>query len=130
MKEKKIISMMKRVIEMSLRNIKRNFRSIRSREEITLTATTTSVSIRSLKTLHKFYDDEKAKFKSSKQIKALQLIMNAKTDILAILSIDGGKSLLFFLSTLMESRMMTMMIISLIAMINDLRNRCMKTNIS
>jgi superfamily II DNA helicase RecQ len=56
--------------------------------------------------------------------------MNEKTDILAILSIDEGKSLLFFLPALMKTRLMMMMIVPLIAVMQDLRYRCVKTGIS
>jgi hypothetical protein len=66
-----IASMMKSAIEAGLKKMKRNFRSGRSREEISSASTTTSIRVKSLKALRKFYNDEKIRFKSPKQAKAL-----------------------------------------------------------
>lgn len=55
---------MKGAIEARLREVRRNFELARSREEISSTSTALSVSRKSLKGLHKFYDDKRAMFKS------------------------------------------------------------------
>jgi len=89
-----------------------------------------SVSGRLLRGLRKFQNDKKAKFKSPEQGKALQLVIDGKKDVLAILPTGGGKSLLFFLPTMMEPGMTTVVIVPLIAVTNDLRNRCVKAKIS
>ena len=47
-----------------------------------------------------------------------------------IFSTDEEKSLLFFLSTLMKFRMIIVMIVSLIAVMQDLKNRCIDAEIN
>ncbi|TMC19467.1 MAG: hypothetical protein E6J34_15325, partial [Chloroflexi bacterium] len=64
-----------------------------------------SVSGRLLRGLRQFQNDDKARFKSPEQGKALQLVIDGKKDVLAILPTGGGKSLLFFLPTMMEPGM-------------------------
>src|SRR5438552_6780391 len=93
---------------------RRNYRSRHSKDEDSVPSTMAVVSGRILKALRKFYDDRRATFKSSQQARALQLIMKGKTDVLAILPTGGGKSLLFFLPTLMKLDMMTMVMVLLI----------------
>ena len=109
---------------------RRNYRSRHSKDEDSVPSTMAVVSGRILKALRKFYDERRATFKSSQQARALQLIMKGKTDVLAILPTGGGKSLLFFLPTLMKLDMMTMVIVPLIAVMQDLRDRCVKAKIS
>src|SRR5436305_782644 len=89
-----------------------------------------SVSGRLLRGLRQFQNDDKARFKSPEQGKALQLVIDGKKDVLAILPTGGGKSLLFFLPTMMEPGMTTVVIVPLIAVTDDLRNRCVKAKIS
>ena len=88
------------------------------------------VSGESIKALRKFRGDERATFKSVEQGRALQLIIDGKTDVLAILPTGGGKSMLFFLPTLMEREMTTVVIVPLIAVMHDLRSRCIEAGIS
>ena len=89
-----------------------------------------SVSTKLLKALRKFYNDERATFKSPEQAKALQLIVDERMDVLAILPTSEGKSLLLFLSTLMEPGKTMVVIVPLIAVMEDLRDRYMKAGIS
>jgi superfamily II DNA helicase RecQ len=72
----------------------------------------------------KIRKDDEAAFKSVEQGMALQLIVDAKTDVLAILPTGGGKTMLFFLPTLMEPGMTTVAIVPLIAVMHDLRTQC------
>ena len=102
--------MMKSEIEIALKKTKRKYQSTRFKEEVISMTIIASISSKSLKILIKFYDDKNASFKSLKQIKILQLIMNRKMNILMILSIDDGKCLIFFLLTLIELGMMIMVI--------------------
>lgn len=125
-----IAALVKNGIEKGLREVKRNYRSQRFKEENPTPFTTGVVSSKTLKALRKFYDDKQAIFKSPEQAKALQLILDGKKDVLAILPTGGGKSLLFFLPTLMESGMTTVVIVPLIAVMDDLRDRCIKAGIS
>ena len=82
-----------------------------------------SVSARTVRALKKFRGDENVRFKSPEQTQALQLILDGKKDALAILSIGEEKSLLFFLSMMLDLRMTTVMIVRLIAAMNDLRRK-------
>jgi len=125
-----IAALVKNGIEAGLREVRRNFRTRRFKEENRGSSTTASVSSKTLKALRRFYDDKQARFKSPQQAKALQLIIDGKKDVLAILPTGGGKSLLFFLPTQMESGMTTVVIVPLIAVTNDLRDRCVKAGIS
>jgi superfamily II DNA helicase RecQ len=125
-----IAALVKSGIEMGLREVRRNFRSQRFKEENPSPSTTSVVSSKALKALRKFYDDKQATFKSPEQAKALQLIIDGKKDVLAIIPTGGGKSLLFFLPTLMEPEMTTVVIVPLIAVTEDLRDRCVKAKIS
>jgi RecQ family ATP-dependent DNA helicase len=128
--QEEITSMVKSGIETGLREVRRNFRTRRFKEENRGSSTTASVSSKSLKTLRKFYGNKQATFKSPQQAKALQLVIDGRKDVLAILPTGGGKSLLFFLPTLMEPGMTTVVIVPLIAVTDDLRDRCVKANIS
>jgi superfamily II DNA helicase RecQ len=84
-----------------------------------------------MKALQKFYgEDENARFKSAEQGKALQSIVNCDSDVLAVLPTGGGKTLLFFLPTLMEAGMTMVVIVPLIAVMQDLRNRCVGAGIT
>ena len=125
-----ITALVKSVIETGLREVRRNFRTRRFKEENPGSSTAASVSSKTLKALRKFYDDKRATFKSPQQAKALQLIIEGKKDVLTILPTGGGKSLLFFLPTLMESGKTTVVIVPLIAITDDLRDRCVKSKIS
>jgi len=125
-----IAALVKSGIERGLREVQKNFRSRRFEEENSSISTTAAVSSETLKALRKFYNDKRAMFKSPQQAKALQLIMDGKKDVLAILPTGGGKSLLFFLPTLMEQEMTTVVIVPLIAVMQDLRDRCVKAKIS
>ena len=89
-----------------------------------------SVTGKSMKALQDFWNDKKARFKSVEQGKAFQLIVDGKTDVLAILPTGGGKSLLFFLPTMLEPGMTTVVIVPLIAVMKDLRDRCVEANIT
>ena len=130
MDQDEIAALVKNGIEKGLRETRRNYRTRRFKEENPSSSTTAMVSSKSLKTLRKFYGNQQATFKSSQQAKALQLIMEGKKDVLAILPTGGGKSLLFFLPTLMEPDMTTVVIVPLIAVMKDLRDRCVKAKIS
>jgi len=125
-----IAALVKSGIETGLREVRRNFRTRQFKEEYRGSSTTASASSKILKALRKFYDDKQATFKSPQQAKALQLIIDGKKDVLAILPTGGGKSLLFFLPTQMEPGMTTVVIVPLIAVTNDLRDRCVKAGIS
>ena len=125
-----IAAMVKSGIETGLREVRRNFQTRRFKEENWGSFTTASVSSKSLKALRKFYGDKRAMFKSPQQGKALQMIIDGKKDVLAILPTGGGKCLLFFLPTLMEPGMTTVVIVPLIAVTDDLRDRCVKAKIS
>jgi superfamily II DNA helicase RecQ len=125
-----IAAMVKSGIETGLREVRRNFQTRRFKEENWGSSTTASVSSKSLKALRKFYGDKRAMFKSPQQGKALQMVIDGKKDVLAILPTGGGKSLLFFLPTLMEPGMTTVVIVPLIAVTDDLRDRCVKAKIS
>ena len=89
-----------------------------------------SVSAKVLRALRKFRGDRNARFKSPEQGQALQLILEEKKDVLAILPTGGGKSLLFFLPTMLEPGMTTVVIVPLIAVMDDLRDRCTQAGIS
>lgn len=89
-----------------------------------------SVSARALRALRKFRGDKTARFKSPEQGKALQLVLDGKKDVLAILPTGGGKSLLFFLPTMLEREMTTVVIVPLIAVMDDLGDRCVNEGIS
>jgi len=89
-----------------------------------------SVSAKVLRALRKFRGDRNARFKSPEQGQALQLILEGKKDVLAILPTGGGKSLLFFLPTMLEPGMTTVVIVPLIAVMDDLRDRCTQAGIS
>ena len=57
-------------------------------------------------------------------LRSRQLIVEGKTDVLTILPTGGGKSLLFFLPTLMESDMTTVVLILFLTVTQDLRDQC------
>ena len=60
----------------------------------------------------------------------MQLVIDGKKDILAILWTGGGKSYLFFLPTVIEQGRMMVVIVLLIMVTDDLRDQCVKANIS
>lgn len=128
--EARFAALVKSGIEIGLREVRRNFRTRRFKEENSGSCTVASVSSKTLKALRKFYDDKRAAFKSPQQAQALQVILEGKKDVLTILPTGGGKSLLFFLPTLMESGTMTVVIVPLIAVTDDLRDRCVRSKIS
>ena len=130
MDQDEIAALMKSGIERGLREVRRNYRSRRLKEEDPSPSRMAVVSNKILKALRKFYNDNRATFKSPQQARALQLIVEGKTDVLAILPTGGGKSLLFFLPTLLEPDMTTVVIVPLIAVMQDLRDRCVKAKIS
>src|SRR5262245_34131068 len=86
--------------------------------------------VSTLKAMRDFLGNPKATFKSVEQGMALQLILDAKRDVTAILPTGGGKSLLFFLPAMIEKDMTTVVIVPLIAVMQDLRARCIDNGIS
>jgi len=89
-----------------------------------------SVSASILEALRTFQKDPMATFKSVEQAMALQLILDGTRDVVAILPTGGGKSLLFFLPTMLEKEFTTVVIVPLIAVMQDLRSRCIECGIS
>jgi len=128
--QEEIAALVRSGIEKGLREVRKSFRLPRFKEEGPSGSTTRMVSSKTLRALRKFYDDEQATFKSPEQAQALQLIMEGTKDVLVILPTGGGKSLMFFLPTIMERDMTTVVIVPLIAVMQDLRNRCVKARIS
>jgi hypothetical protein len=74
-----------------------------------------------------------AVFKSREQAAALELSSRRKKDLLVILGTGGGKSLLFMAAAVnaeeVERRMVTVVVVPLVALRNDIRNRLEKLHI-
>jgi len=61
------------------------------------------LSAEALHGLRGLYGDEKAQFKSEEQAEAVRLTLEKKTDLLVILPMGGGKSVVFMAPTWMET---------------------------
>jgi superfamily II DNA or RNA helicase len=88
------------------------------------------VSAKAMAGLRAFQNDENARFKSPEQAKAVQQVIDRKSDLLVILPTGGGKTLLYLMPATMEQGKTTVVILPLIAVLQDLRNRCIKAKIS
>ena len=87
-------------------------------------------SAKLLSTLRSFRKDENAQFKSEEQRRAVEAVLNRQKDVLVILPTGGGKTLLYLLPTLLEKGRTTVVVIPMIAMMQDLIDRCHKSKIS
>lgn len=83
-----------------------------------------------LRHLRRFYQDQTAMFKSIHQARALELILKRDQDLLVVLPTGGGKSLLFMLPAFIETKLMTVVVVPLVALTEDLLNRCVQSGIS
>jgi len=87
-------------------------------------------SAKLLLTLRSFQKDENAQFKSEKQRQAVEAVLNRQKDVLMILPTGGGKTLLYLLPTLLKKGRTTAVVILMIAVTQDLIDRCNKSGIS
>ena len=63
------------------------------------------------------------------QKSAIRAIMKEKSSVIAVMGIEGGKSLLFMLLALCEPGETSIVVVSLIALRKNLKKRCEKTKI-
>jgi len=70
-----------------------------------------------------------ASFRSKEQEKALDLIIAGESQVIAVLPTGEGKSLLFMLPAMLQGASLTIVIVPLIALKEDLIKRCMKLRI-
>lgn len=82
--------------------------------------------------LRLFYQDQNAEFKSLEQAQALAAVVKRETDVLAVLSTGGGKSLLFFLPAFIEreQQLTTVVVVPLVALTADMSRRCAQHGLS
>ena len=73
-----------------------------------------------LSTPRSFQKDENARFKSKEQRQAVEAVLTWQKDILVILLMGRGKTLLYLLLTLMEKGQTTVVVIPMIAVMQDL----------
>ena len=87
-------------------------------------------SAKLLSTLRSFQKDQNARFKSEEQRRGVEAVLNRQKDVLVILPTGGGKTLVYLLPTLLEKGRTTVVVIPMIAVMQDLIDRCNKSNIS
>jgi len=88
------------------------------------------LSVIALAALKEIYDDIKATFKSGEQMRAVKLALRRKVDVLTILPIGGGKSLVFQLPAWMEKDLTTVVIVPFVALAEEMKDRCINMRLS
>lgn len=93
------------------------------------------ISYALLQELQSFLQDPEAKFSCSEQASAVNAVLNVKKDLLVVLPTGAGKTLVFLLPVFIEKKhvnrnMMTIVIVPLVALTFDLKNRCNMSNIT
>lgn len=79
--------------------------------------------------LRRMMKNPNATFKSAMQAEAFSTVAHRKQDVLAVMATGSGKSLLFLLPAFIEKQKVTVVILPLLSLIQDMTRRCQEHDI-